>query len=290
MTERERERAWVQNSARYPRPTSVIPARDRSVIPALHLRHTRACRGYLAASSTQALSRHPSAHARAKPPCHPRAPSPSYPRTLSSFLRPFRHSCAGRNHRAATLRPTTAALQRRPRRHVTGRRVARGRVGVMVVAWIPACAGMTERERAEFGRQERGLGAELSEIPAASAGMTRRGRGRDGEERGCGEEGREGAWVQNSARYPRRSAGMTDLSRAGMTEGSKRGCDGAHLARVRRSSSRASMTELISRGHDGGRARSALAAGGRWGRTLGRLPLFGNEPGRGKTMPAGSFT
>ena len=85
------------------------------------------------------------------------------------------------------------------------------RAGALVVAWIPACAGMTDEGR------ERGLGAEHSEIPAASAGMTVEGA------RGCGEvEGarasavwrREAAWVQNPARYPRRGAGMTVEGRA----------------------------------------------------------------------------
>ena len=36
--------------------------------------------------------------------------------------------------------------------------------------------------------------------------------------RAWAEGWREGAWVLDAARYPRRGAGMTDLFRAGMTD------------------------------------------------------------------------
>ena len=64
----------------------------------------------------------------------------------------------------------------------------------------------------------RGLGAGHGEIPAASAGMT---------ELFCagGTEGARGAWVLDTAGYPRRGAGMTDLARAGVTDLILRGCD-----------------------------------------------------------------
>ena len=100
-----------------------------------------------------------------------------------------------------------------------------GRVAALVVAWIPACAGMTEggagmaggRRGNDGGGVEAmaGLGAGRGEIPAASAGMTELfGAGVTGlSSRGC-----EGGGVEAMAglgaghgEIPAASAGMTEL-------------------------------------------------------------------------------
>ena len=152
------------------------------------------------------------------------------------------------------------------------------RVPTPAVAWIPACAGMTEggAGRAVGCRKggwggwgagdESDLGAGLGEIPAASAGMT---------ELFC--------------------AGMTELFCAGVAGLVSRGCGGAllrgcggvGLARVWRSWSRVGVAELVSRGCGGLRAWEGGGGVGRDGKPCGGRGRFcapahtpGQLPGR----------
>ena len=97
-----------------------------------------------------------------------------------SYLRPFRHSCAGRNLRGKARFSLAWTFGGGADAAWVGRRDGKAR-SALEVAWIPACAGMTEGARYET----RG-GAGLR----ARAGMR--------------EEAVQNS-VQNSARYPRRA-------------------------------------------------------------------------------------
>ena len=81
--------------------------------------------------------------------------------------------------------------------------------GALLCGWVPACAGVTDGAQKWWRGGVRGLGAGQGGIPAA-------GRGYDGScSRGCGG-GRARGLVLDTAGYPRRGAGMTDLARAGV--------------------------------------------------------------------------
>ena len=96
-------------------------------------------------------------------PLYTSAPPPSYPRpaagiSLGSASKPLprrhpaparpcprRHSCAGRNPRSRPRLLLALKVLRR-RGSSVGRAVGRRRrIRALVVAWVPACAGMTER-------------------------------------------------------------------------------------------------------------------------------------------------
>ena len=190
----------------YPRPLLVIPAPRR---------------GYLAAYSTQAPSRHPSTHPRAKPPCHPHAPSRHSRAPSSSYPRP----AAGISPRTApkplraTPPPTPApppVIPAQAGTHATS--IAPTRPGSptacpSVVRAPPGGGGGGMEHRRAVGACLRrndgkeagtGLGAERGEIPAASAGMTRRGAGMA--RRGAG-------MTRRGAGMTRRGAGTTEKGR-----------------------------------------------------------------------------
>ena len=77
-------------SAQSPAPAPLPPTRARSVTPAPQIRHTRACRGYLAAFCTQAPSSLPAS-------------------SLTISATPFRHSRAPRRHCCGRQEPAQCA-------------------------------------------------------------------------------------------------------------------------------------------------------------------------------------
>ena len=175
--------------------TSVTPARAS---PPLHpreekIRHTRARRGYLAEFCTQARMpppklRTPSFRHSRVSVRHPLPLPPSLPRPPPSFLR--------RQEPRRPPAPLCAAMLRRPAQAATRRRRTVKAKLRPPTAWIPACAGITERWRARVGRRSE-LGARRGEIPAASAGMTGK--------RACEGGETQASVVRAAARYPRRA-------------------------------------------------------------------------------------
>ena len=163
----------------------------------------------------------PQLYTSALPPSYPRKRDPSYPRPAAGISlgsaskplprrhpaparpRPRRHSCAGRNPRSRPRLLLALEVLRR-RGSGLGRAVGRQRrIRALVVAWVPACAGMTGRgagmtgDGRGLGRGGRCLGAGGGEIPAASAGMTEKA---------------------STGMTEKASAGMTELFCAGVTE------------------------------------------------------------------------
>ena len=140
---------------------------------ALQIRHTRACRGYLAANAPNAPNRPPSF----QPPL---SVVPAHAGTQTAVV-------GGAVYRE----PCTRALA--------------GQLGALV---LRRALGLCPRS--SLGRRilERGLGAAHVEIPlfgpragsAASAGMTERCHGNDG-----GGGSWSGGWVLLAARYPRQA-------------------------------------------------------------------------------------
>ena len=152
---REPRRSWT--ASRRSAPPSVIPP---------PLRHSCAGRnpGEPARFENGADARRPPAGPR-PPSVIPAPPSviPAPPSVIPappSFLRPLRHSCAGRNPGEPGAFENGADAGRPPAgpSAPSGGLVARRRDGgvgrTWVVAWIPACAGMTEEgERNDGGRR-----------------------------------------------------------------------------------------------------------------------------------------
>ena len=128
------------------RPAPSYPRSPTSVIPALaHLRHTRARPPPSYPRSAAGIS--PSS---APKPLPRRRPTPARPRPLRHSCAPFRHSCAPFRHSCAGRNPRSATRAFCPERSAAalkwlGRAVGTpSRVLALVLAWLPACAGMTE--------------------------------------------------------------------------------------------------------------------------------------------------
>ncbi len=180
--------AWVQNSARYPRP---------------HFRHTRACHGYLAAVRTK-----PRLRLTPRPTSAiPAAPPPSYP-------------CLPRVSRCGA-HPSSFAPPPRPRRRLGrqccgcagalccagGREEARG-LGAERGEIPVASTGMTDLILRGYDGGRRGYLAggrtkpRLRLIPRPRRRLGRQCRGCAGALCCAGGRRSRGAWVQNAARYP----------------------------------------------------------------------------------------